>query len=271
MHVSHNDPDAHAFYTAQNRKLYGAILQAVPDWLRTSLHNGHRNDGASAISFLRASYDANDANDHAAHMARLQAHYIDPRNEISEDDLRLQYDSMMTAKAGIIRTGNTSPPDSALIAMFDNALPTRQRLITHHERSHQHSPAHSASRAWRARRTSELGVPRLAQAHRRRQVACRSRDLGMAPRNQTVHDINETVLDSVDADAWRLLSADSLAIDETTPIPIEYFNSIEEGGLPPHELKLKRGVPIMLLRYLNPREGFCNGTHRSPSVRYASD
>ena len=83
----------------------------------------------------------------------------------------------------------------------------------------------------------------------------------LAPRNQTVRDINETVLDSVDADAWRLLSADSLAIDETTPIPIEYLNSIEEGGLPPHELKLKRGVPIMLSRNLNPREGLCNLRH----------
>lgn len=113
----------HSAWVAENRKLYGAIIQSMPDWLRTSIYNDHRNDGFTAIEYLRASFDARDANDHAAEMARLQSRYIDPRNEISEDDLRMQYDAMMVAKAGITRTGNAPPPDSALIAMFDNSLP----------------------------------------------------------------------------------------------------------------------------------------------------
>jgi ATP-dependent DNA helicase PIF1 len=32
------------------------------------------------------------------------------------------------------------------------------------------------------------------------------------------------------------------------------------SDLPPGELKLKVGVPIILLRNLNPSEGLCNGT-----------
>ena len=31
-------------------------------------------------------------------------------------------------------------------------------------------------------------------------------------------------------------------------------------GLPPHELKLKKNMPVMLLRNLDPRAGLCNGT-----------
>ena len=77
----------------------------------------------SAMEFLRNNFDAVDSNDHATMMAKLQARYIDPRADLSEADLRLQYDSMMTARAGILRTGNDAPPDSALMAMFDNALP----------------------------------------------------------------------------------------------------------------------------------------------------
>ena len=72
------DPDGHrdfmtklAEWVKANKRLYGAILQAVPDYLKTSLYNDHRNNGLSAMAFLRASFDAVDSNDHAAHMARL--------------------------------------------------------------------------------------------------------------------------------------------------------------------------------------------------------
>ena len=30
--------------------------------------------------------------------------------------------------------------------------------------------------------------------------------------------------------------------------------------MPPHHLKLKKNVPVILLRNLNPAEGLCNGT-----------
>ena len=110
-------------YADLNTKLYGAILQAVPEWLRTTLYLSHRNDGFDALQALRNQFDAHDANDHAANMARLQQKYIDPKADLSEQDLRRQYDAMMTACAGIARTGNAPPDEITLIAMFDNALP----------------------------------------------------------------------------------------------------------------------------------------------------
>lgn len=48
-------------------------------------------------------------------------------------------------------------------------------------------------------------------------------------------------------------------IDEVL-YPPEYLNSLRFSGVPNHELELKVGVPIMLLRNLNPKKGLCNGT-----------
>ncbi|KAL6646681.1 hypothetical protein ACP70R_015758 [Stipagrostis hirtigluma subsp. patula] len=42
--------------------------------------------------------------------------------------------------------------------------------------------------------------------------------------------------------------------------PQEFLNTIQMSGLPDHHLQLKVGVPIMLLRNLDPTKGLCNGT-----------
>jgi hypothetical protein len=43
--------------------------------------------------------------------------------------------------------------------------------------------------------------------------------------------------------------------------PTEYLNTINVPNLPPHELNIKVGAPIILLRNLEPFGGMCNGTH----------
>lgn len=98
----------------RNRRLYGLLMQAVPDWLRTSLYNQHRNDGVASLGHLRRSFDVIDANDHAACIARLQTSYVDPKNDIREEDLRAQFDGMQVATAGIVRSGHTAPPDATV-------------------------------------------------------------------------------------------------------------------------------------------------------------
>ena len=42
--------------------------------------------------------------------------------------------------------------------------------------------------------------------------------------------------------------------------PTEYLNTLNANNFPAHRLKLKIGVPIMLLRNLNKSLGLCNGT-----------
>jgi hypothetical protein len=42
--------------------------------------------------------------------------------------------------------------------------------------------------------------------------------------------------------------------------PIDFLNSLNGNNFPQHDLRLKKGVPIMLLHNLNQSEGLCNGT-----------
>ena len=45
-----------------------------------------------------------------------------------------------------------------------------------------------------------------------------------------------------------------------TLYPIEFLNSLNFNGFPQHELRIKKNIPIMLLRNINPSIGLCNGT-----------
>lgn len=47
---------------------------------------------------------------------------------------------------------------------------------------------------------------------------------------------------------------------EKINFPVEFLNSIISSSMPPHELTLKVGAIVMLLRNLNTKKGLCNGT-----------
>lgn len=54
-------------------------------------------------------------------------------------------------------------------------------------------------------------------------------------------------------------SADNPA-DHSFHLTPEFLRSVDASGLPPGELHLKVGCPLILLRNLAPRRGLCNGT-----------
>lgn len=61
------------------------------------------------------------------------------------------------------------------------------------------------------------------------------------------------------------LSSDSIETSDSSPKDTmvysqEFLNSIKISGLPNHFLKLKVGAIIMLLRNIDPKGDFCNGT-----------
>ena len=87
----------------------------------------------------------------------------------------------------------------------------------------------------------------------------------LCPKNSDTDELNTTILDRFPGTKITFHSADSV---ETSPAPesdtdllsTEYLRSINVSGLPPGELELKRGCPLILLRNLAPTQGLCNGT-----------
>ncbi len=74
----------------------------------------------------------------------------------------------------------------------------------------------------------------------------------LCAKNDTAAEINEVALNMMRGDIISKLSADSVDSDN---IPIEYVNSITPNSCPPHELRLKIGCPLILLRNINIKKG----------------
>lgn len=89
----------------------------------------------------------------------------------------------------------------------------------------------------------------------------------LAPRNIDVEDVNNTILGLMHGEEIFLYSADEVIHEEgadsphhAMPLTAEFLRSISASSLPPGELRLKIGCPIILLRNLSPSNGLCNGT-----------
>ena len=82
----------------------------------------------------------------------------------------------------------------------------------------------------------------------------------LAPRNVTVNNINEKLLKKIPSTEKHYKSVDTV-VDKTeaTEYTVEFLNTLEPSGVPPHNLKLKLGAAIMLLRNLDPPK-LVNGT-----------
>ncbi|XP_022160432.1 uncharacterized protein LOC111026624 [Myzus persicae] len=82
----------------------------------------------------------------------------------------------------------------------------------------------------------------------------------LAPKNDSVTSINNKILSMFKAHQQTYLSIDNLTDqDNSIDIQIEFLNSLNPSGLPPHKLDLKIGAPIILMRNLNTPK-LCNGT-----------
>jgi hypothetical protein len=81
----------------------------------------------------------------------------------------------------------------------------------------------------------------------------------LCPRNDTVQEINEYIMDQITGEEMIYMSCDSVcnaSVDGTDELyPTEFLNTLKFPGIPDHELKLKVGLPVMLLRNINQSVG----------------
>jgi len=93
----------------------------------------------------------------------------------------------------------------------------------------------------------------------------------LTPENIDVDEINNAILKSLSEESHTYLSANSLAPTEKggsvvarvsmdSLYLVEFLNTLRFSGIANHELQLKVGVPILLLRNFNQSIGLCNGT-----------
>ncbi|XP_063924681.1 ATP-dependent DNA helicase PIF6-like [Zophobas morio] len=82
----------------------------------------------------------------------------------------------------------------------------------------------------------------------------------LTPKNDRAAGINDLLLKSFEGEEIQYKSMDSVVqTDDAINYPVEFLNTLNPAGLPPHNLTLKIGAPVMLLRNLNPPK-LCNGT-----------
>ena len=72
--------------------------------------------------------------------------------------------------------------------------------------------------------------------------------------------INTLIINKLPGNEVTYKSCDSVGNDKTHEYPIEFINTLNPQGIPPHRLILKPAAVIILLRNLNPMAGHVNGT-----------
>ncbi|XP_074314966.1 uncharacterized protein LOC141651143 [Silene latifolia] len=85
----------------------------------------------------------------------------------------------------------------------------------------------------------------------------------LAPTHKIVEAVNNYVLSKIDEVIYLSsdeVSSDDRGMGDPDLHSIEYLNSIKCSGLLNHQLKLKVGAMVMLLRNIDQSRGLCNGT-----------
>lgn len=86
-------------------------------------------------------------------------------------------------------------------------------------------------------------------------------------RNDIVADLNRHILKDLPGEEQIFESINQADYDGGTrantnahELPTEFLQSINIASLPPSQLRLKIGTPVMLMRNLHDKDGLCNGT-----------
>jgi hypothetical protein len=78
--------------------------------------------------------------------------------------------------------------------------------------------------------------------------------------NRNVDKINEKLTRQFKGTAVDCISANQALDNGELDAPEEYLHTLAPSGMPPHKLTIKKRMPLMLLRNIDPSAGLCNGT-----------
>lgn len=81
----------------------------------------------------------------------------------------------------------------------------------------------------------------------------------LTPTNARATEINQRIMDRIHGHAYIYSSADSVIDTDPTMFQPELLNKLQPSGMPPHLLRLKPNMPVILMRNLNKKAGLCNG------------
>ncbi|GFX64416.1 ATP-dependent DNA helicase [Trichonephila clavipes] len=74
----------------------------------------------------------------------------------------------------------------------------------------------------------------------------------LVAKNKDVYQLNHFIQSSIQSEEIIYKSIDTVVeADDVVNYPSEFFNSLDLPGMPPHILKLKIGVPVIMLRNVN--------------------
>ncbi|GBM15993.1 hypothetical protein AVEN_108590-1 [Araneus ventricosus] len=80
----------------------------------------------------------------------------------------------------------------------------------------------------------------------------------LAPTNKTTLEMNRSIITKLQDEPHTFYSSDPIISEDQNDLqnyPPEFLHNLTPSGMPPHALMLKKGVIVMLLRNLNPKQG----------------
>ena len=80
----------------------------------------------------------------------------------------------------------------------------------------------------------------------------------LCPTNKEADEINAWMTENFPGDQKIFKSCDTTD-ENSLEFQSEFLNTLSLPGMPPHRLTLKKGMPVMLLRNLDQKNGHCNG------------
>ncbi|GBL91639.1 hypothetical protein AVEN_23683-1 [Araneus ventricosus] len=86
------------------------------------------------------------------------------------------------------------------------------------------------------------------------------------PTNKKTLEMNRSIIAKLQDESHIFYSSNSIISEDQNDLqnyPPEFLLALTPSGMPPHALVLKKEVIVMLLRNLNPKQGFCNGSRLS--------